>query len=1053
MALTSEWRHRIMAWRHELSQHLYQPIGAMGLEAAFTMAQFSLAEALAALSFEPVQPGAAWGAKWEYGWFRGELTVPDAAAGQMIALMPDVGREQQFIVEIVDDKMTQLVTDSVAEAVVYINGEYAGAVDNKHKVIYLTDSAEPGETFSVVLEAYAGHGPREWHAGPTPPERETVPEPPAQQCVVGQNHFGIWNELAYQLMMDVETLWDLREHIDPESLRLMEIDEGLKDFSLIVDYEAPLETRLASMAQARQRLQPLLEKHNGDTTPEMIGFGHAHIDVAWLWPLAETERKCVRTFGTQLSLMERYPEYKFLQSQPHLYRMVKIYYPDLYERILAAIERGQWIPDGASWVEPDTNISSGESLIRQLIHGKRFYMQEFGVDSRLLWLPDVFGYSGALPQIMRGCEVEYFSTHKILWAYNGGEQFPYNTFIWEGIDGSEVKAHFHNDYNSETNPSKVINRWRERVQKDGFSMRLYPFGWGDGGGGPTREHLEYIRREGDLEGVPKFRMASPMAFFEAQDEQGWPEARYVGELYFQAHRGTYTSQARTKALNRRSEFALREAEIWGAAAQIMAGFDFPYEAWDEAWKTVMLNQFHDILPGSSIHRVYEEAEAQLAEVVAEGQGIAADAQAALDREEEGLTVFNSLSWDRKALLELPEGWEGVTDADGKSVPVQQSGEGTIAEVTVPSCGWAGFRAGDPEIPENTIEIRDKLLENHLMKVEFNEFGEITSIFDKINQEELAIGLCNSMKMYQDIPSAFDAWDIDSMYRQTPVELKGEASIEVTAEGPLFGQLVIKRKLHDSEMTQTVTLGRDTRRMEFHTVIDWQERHKLLKVNFPVDYHVQEALHEIQFGHIARPTHRSRQIDRDRFEVSNQKWTALVEPERGFAILNDSKYGVDVLEKGINLTLLKSALAPDMTADLGRQEFTYAMTFWDTPFIDSDLVQQGYELNVPVGQVSGQSKEDRSLFRVDASNVILETVKPAEMPGAGDVVLRLYEAVGTYTKTTLSTSLPFQFAYRTNMLEKPLEELAFDEKRLALEFHPFEIKTLRLRVKEPLTVAD
>lgn len=1052
MALTLEWRHRIMAWRHELSQHLYQPLGSVALEAAYTMEQYSLDEALAKLSFESVQPGTPWGAKWEYGWFRGEFTIPEVAQGQMIALMPDVGREPTMIIEIIDEKMTPLLDETVAESVVYINGQYAGAVDNKHKVIYVTDSAQAGETYSVVLEAYAGHGPREWHAGPTPPDRETVPEPPAQQCKVGQSHFGIWMELAYQLMMDVETLWDLREHIDPESLRLMEIDEGLKDFSLIVNFETSLPEMLASIQAARERLRPLLEKHNGDTTPEMVGFGHAHIDVAWLWPLAETERKCARTFSTQLGLMARYPDYKFLQSQPQLYRMVKRDYPNLYQQILAAVEQGQWIPDGAAWVEPDTNISSGESLIRQLIHGKRFFMNEFGVDSRLLWLPDVFGYSGALPQIMRGCEVAYFSTQKILWAYNGGEQFPYNTFIWEGIDGSEVKAHFHNDYNSETKPSAVIKRWRERLQKDGFSKRLFPFGWGDGGGGPTREHLEYVRREGDLEGIPKFRMAPPMDFFREQDEDGWPEARYVGELYFQAHRGTYTSQAHTKALMRRSEFALREAELWGAAAQMMAGFDFPYAEWDEAWKTVLLNQFHDILPGSSIHRVYEEAEAQLTEVVSEAETIAGDAETSLVSGKDGLTVFNSLSWPRKTVISLPDGWEGLKTADGKPVPIQKVGENTYAEVITPSCGWDGFQSAEPEIPENTIKITNNTMENEFISIEFNEFGEITSIFDKIMHQELAIGLCNRMRMYQDIPSAFDAWDIDSMYKHTPVELPDEAKIEVVTQGPLFGQLKITRKLHNSEMTQTVTLARDSRQVDFHTVIDWQERHKLLKVDFPVDFHVQDALHEIQFGYIARPTHRSRQIDRDRFEVCNQKWTALVEPDRGFAILNDSKYGVDVLEKGINLTLLKSALAPDMTADRGRQEFTYAFYTWDTPFTESGLVQKGYELNVPV-QIQEGDAEARSLFQVSDLNVILDTVKPAEDPGSGDVVLRLYESMGNYTRTTVSTSLPFRYAYRTNMLEKPLEILDFDGESLALEFHPFEIKTIRLRVDEPLAVKE
>ena len=1048
MALNLEWQHRILSWRQELSQHLYQPLGGLAWEAAFTYEQLRLDEALAQLTFEPIAPGTPWGAKWEYGWFRGEVTIPEFGQGQMIALMPDVGIEPTMIIEIIDGKVTPILSDTVAEAVVYVNGEYAGAIDHKHKVIYLTDSAQAGETFSIVLEAYAGHGPREWHAGPTPPERETVPEPPAQQCKVGQSHFGIWMEPVYQLLMDVETLWDIRENIDPESLRLMEIDDGLKDFSMIVNFETDLMTMLGTVMAARERLRPLMEKHNGDTTPEMIGFGHAHIDVAWLWPLAETERKCVRTFSTQLDLMKRYPEYKFLQSQPHLYRMVQQHYPELYAQIKEAAQRGQWIADGASWVEPDTNISSGESLIRQLIHGKRFYREEFGVESRLLWLPDVFGYSGALPQIMRGCGVDYFSTQKILWAYNGGEQFPYNTFIWEGIDGSRVKAHFHNDYNSETNPGTVIKRWKERLQKEGFSKRLYPFGWGDGGGGPTREHLEYIRREGDLEGVPKFRMAAPMDFFLAQEEDGWPNVTYTGELYFQAHRGTYTSQARTKALNRRSEFALREAELWGAAAGMLADFEFPYALWDESWKTVLLNQFHDILPGSSIHRVYEEAEAQLGSVVTAADGIAEKARASLVEAGEGLTVFNSLSWDRKAILALPEGIAGLVDEAGQSVPAQVQDGKTFAEVTIPACGWAGFGVEKATIPESKIRVTPNSMENDLVRIEFNEFGEISSVFDKIEHKELAAGLCNHFRMYQDIPSAFDAWDIDSMYKLSPVELPEKAEIKVSAEGPLFGSLVITRKLNESTLTQTVTLRRDSRQVEFHTMVDWQERHKLLKVDFRVDYHVHEALYEIQFGHLSRPTHRSRQIDQDRFEVCNQKWTALAEPGRGFAILNDSKYGVDVFENSINLTLLKSALAPDMTADRGRQEFTYAFTFWNKPLAESSLVREGYELNIPP-QVTPGYRESASLFQVNKANIIIETVKPAEEPGAGDVVVRCYEAMGNTTRATLRTSLPFAQVDLTDMLENPLESLVLVEGGVSLEFHPFEIKTLRFRTGERL----
>lgn len=1039
MALTKEWRHRIMAWRQELSQHLYQPLGPVALSVAFTKDQYQLQDALDQLAFQPIAPGAPWGLKWEYGWFKGEITLPEIAQGQMIALMLDAGRQSEVIIEIVDDQIQSALGEVVAESAVYVNGAYAGAVDQQHKVIFLTEEAHPGETYSVVFEAYAGHGPREWRSGPTPPDRETVPEPPEAQCIVGQNRFGIWFEEVYQLVMDVETLWDLREHIDPNSLRVMEIDEGLKDFSLIVDFETSVPEFLTSCEVARQRLQPLLEKKNGDTTPEMFGFGHAHIDVAWLWPLAETERKCVRTFSTQLALMERYPEYQFLQSQPHLYRMVKEKYPDLYEQILTAVERGQWIPDGAAWVEPDTNLTSGESLIRQLIHGKRFYQEEFGVDCELLWLPDVFGYSGALPQIMQGCGVEYFSTQKIFWAYHGGEGFPYNTFIWEGIDGSQVKAHFHNDYNSETKPSDVIDRWQSRIQKDGYAARLFPFGHGDGGGGPTREHLEYIRRIGNLEGVPKFRMATPQSFFKAQDEMGWPDARYVGELYFQAHRGTYTSQAKMKALNRRSEFGLREAEMWGSAALALTEFKFPYEAWDAAWKTVLLNQFHDILPGSSIQRVYEEAESQLTGVVAEAHRIAAMAQKALVPGGEGMTVFNSLAWERTDLIPLLEDMPGWEDETGQSLPVQTSQGKTYVEVQIPACGWRSFKAGEPKIPENTIKATKNILENNLIKVEFNEFGEIVSLYDKINHNELAAGRCNALKLYQDIPSAFDAWDIDSMYKLRPVDLPEAAEIEVTAKGPLFGQLVFKRLLHNSMLVQTITLRRNSRRMDFATAIDWQERHKLLKVDFPVNYKAREALHEIQFGHLPRPTHRSREIDRDRYEVSQHKWTALVEADRGFAVLNDSKYGVDVLDNSINLTLLKSALAPDMTADLGLQTFTYAFYFWDTSFMESGLVHAGYDLNVPL-QVTAGRTDPRSLFWLDATNIILETVKPAE-DGNG-LVLRLYESMGTHTSAQLHTCLPVLGVEQTDMLEQPLKDVNLVGGAMALTFRPFEIKTLR-----------
>jgi alpha-mannosidase len=967
--------------------------------------------------------GTPWGGKWEYGWFRSRVALPEEAKGQRVALRVDVG----------------------GESLVWIDGRIAGARDDFHREVTLAVSGVPGAQYDVLVEAYAGHGPRVCHAGPTPPGRDTVPEPPPTQAVVGESNFGVWQEDVYQLWIDVETLYDVRECIDPESLRVAEIDRGLRDFTTIADFELPREEMLETVRAARERLAPLLACTNGSTAPRMFAFGHAHIDVAWLWPLAETERKCARTFAGQLALMEEYPEYRFLQSQPHLYRMVKDHYPDLYARIEAAVSAGQFIADGSAWVEPDTNVTGGESLIRQIIHGKRFYRDEFGVECEMLWLPDVFGYSGALPQICRGCGIKYFSTQKILWVYHGGDPFPYNTFVWEGIDGSELLVHLHNDYNARTNPASLIQRWNERVQKDGITTRLYPFGWGDGGGGPTRNHLEFLRRLGDLEGVPRTGIASPLDFFHDQEARGWPEARYVGELYYQCHRGTYTSQARTKRGNRQCEVALREAEMWACAARALTRFEIPHETLDEAWKRVLLNQFHDILPGSSIHRVYEEAEADYDRVIHTAHQVATRAAAGLTggAEPEALAVFNSLSWQRTSLLALPDGFDGAIGETGESLPIQAVEGRTYAEVALPPCGWTTLRAGKGATPGNVLRARENVIENDLLRVGIDARGEIAFILDKETGRDWAAANCNSLRMYRDVPSQFDAWDIDSMVETMPVPLEGEARIEVMAEGPLVASLRVSRRLHESTMAQEIRLRRGSRRIDMHTIVDWQESHKLLKVAFPVTVHADEAIHEIQFGYIRRPNHRSRPFDADRFEVPNQRWTALVEENRGCAILNDSKYGVSVLGNSINLTLLKSALAPDVTADRGGHEFTYAFYAWNGSLYESDVVRQGYDLNYPAGLFPGAAGE-RSLFSVDAPNVIVETVKPAE-DGSGDVVVRLYEAKRTATRCSLTTSLPAGRAFETDMLESPQRELECSEGKIPLDFRAFEIKTVRLCV--------
>lgn len=1021
MALTIEWRKRIDWWMKVLPQMLYIPCGKMQFEGFVSDKPFNYAQAKRQ-KFKPMPQGAQWGGKWEYGWFRSKVKVPRELAGKSIFAQISAG----------------------GEAVAYVNGSAAGGVDRPHPYTPLIKRAKGGELLEVMVEAYAGHGARPCHAGPVPDGVETIPEPPAKQTAIGECSFGTWDEDAYQLLMDVRTLFHLREALPEDDLRVAEIDAGLREFTVLCDPEAPRKDFSAGVRTARQRLKPLLECHNGSTAPEFYCVGHSHLDVAWLWPLDETRRKIDRTWSTQLALMAQYPEFRFLQSQPHLYWMCKNHYPELYKKVKQFVKRGQFIPEGGMWVEADTNISGGEALIRQFLYGKQFFQDEFGVDNHMLWLPDVFGYSGALPQIMKGCGIDYFATSKIFWNYNGGEPFPYNSFFWEGIDGTRILAHLYNDYNSWTDPGIFVKRWNTRVQKDGIRERLIPFGHGDGGGGPQRDHLEYLRRQHDLEGAPRCRIAHPVDFFKQLEKSAGRLPVYVGELYFQCHRGTYTSQAKTKLGNRRCEYALREAEMWNAAAAWLKGHRVPKAVFEDAWREVLLNQFHDIIPGSSIGKVYEEAEAGYAKVLdAAGKAAVAAAGKLVKRDRKAVTVFNSLSNARSALVQLPKEFKGAAMTEGAPLALQKTDAGLMAEVTdIPACGWLTIQDAPAVQTASPLRVSSKGMENEYLRVAFDESGRVVRIFDLETQTELADGACNDFRMYKDVPALFDAWDIDSTYASAPVKLDSKAELKVLERGPLRVAVEIRRKLNNSEMVQTVSLRRGSRRIDFATVIEWREKHKLLKVNFPVNIHSEEAIHEVQFGHLSRPTHMSRQFDADRFEVSAHKWTALSENNRGCAVLNDCKYGVNVEHNSINLTLLKSALAPDMRADLGRQEFTYSFYAWNGPFAETGLIDEAYDLNVPVMVVPGNGGQG-SLFAVDQPNIIIEAAKPAE-DGSGAVIVRLYESRRMATRCVLTTALPdVAAAVETDMLEQAKCRVLRGKNKFKLSFRPFEIKTVRL----------
>ncbi|MFW6154946.1 MAG: glycoside hydrolase family 38 C-terminal domain-containing protein [Planctomycetota bacterium] len=1022
MTLNAEWRDRVEAWRGELMRHSYGPLGDVALEGWFTRDHLD-ATAGAAGPFAPTPSGTAWGGAYEYGWFRGRVEVPaDAAGERIVAHLPVTNKE----------------------ALVWVNGDLVESHRGTWPHIALTTEARGGEIFDILMEAYAWHGATPTHVGPLPPDLPSVPEAPATQQTVGDCTFGAWNETAWQLYMDVMTLLSLRDNLDGNALRVARIDDALKQFTRTVDFEVPFEQMQATFEDAREELKGVLACRNGSTAPAFFCFGHAHLDVAWLWPLAETERKAVRTLASQLALAEEYPGYVFLHSQPHLFWMIKNRYPAFYERVKRAVADGRVIAEGGMWVEADTNISGGEALIRQFLLGKRFFAEEFGVDSEVLWLPDVFGYTAALPQIMAGCGIKYFSTQKIFWNYHGGETFPYHNFLWEGIDGTAVITHLHNDYNARTDPGAMVRRWKTRVQKDDISTRLTPFGWGDGGGGPTREHLEFIARQADCEGAPRLKLATPNAFFEDLVARGEHDAnRWVGELYFTCHRGTLTSQARAKWYNRRCEQALREAELWAALAEDCA---WPAELLEEAWRTVLLNQFHDVLPGSSIQRVYEQAEAMYAEALATADGITDGTTGAIVTEaDDALTVFNALNWPRTALVALPDGAEGATDASGEAVATQTVGAETLAAVEVPSCGWTTLKLTEAPAAatDSGVTVTESSLANDRIRATFNALGELVSLVDLADGRETLAGRGNVMKLYKDVPSKFDAWDIDSMVYEAPVDLgEAPATFEVVAQGPLVGILRLTRRIGNSTLTQDVTLRAGSARIDFVTTLDWHERHKLLKVGFDADVHAGEAIHEIQFGHLRRPNHANRQADRDQFEVCNHKWTALADAGRGFAVLNDSKYGVNVEGHTINLTLMRAPLGPDGRADAGTHRFTYAATAWTGGWVDSSVVREGYDLNLPVRTRRGDGGT-RSVLATDAPGVVVEAVKRAD-DGSGDVIVRLYEAHGTADSCTLTIDLPATEASETDMLERNGKPLTMTDGAVALTFRPFEIKTLRLR---------
>jgi len=1014
----------------KIAERMFVPILPIKeIEFFETDERLSPAQAARNGEFRPVAVGHQWGRPWATAWFRYRFTIPPELDGRTVFVFLDDG----------------------GEGACFFEGVPLQGLDRNHREIRLLERARAGDRFELLVESV--------------PQADVVRfrgRRKLDRAELGGLVRGVWD-----LYYDLRVLSDLARHLPPESTRrariLYVLDRALDRF----DYDAEDPERLEqAAAECRAVLRPLFECRAAPSAQRFACVGHAHIDVMWLWPSTETVRKCARTFSTAAKLMGEYPEFIFAQSQPELYQQVRENYPALYERVRQMVETGQWRPTGALWVEADCNLTSGESLVRQIMLGKEFFRREFGVEPREAWLPDTFGFNAALPQILKQSGVDYFLTQKLAWG--AVVDFPYDSFWWEGIDGSRVFCHFppSDNYNCQMTAEEILRAEARYVEKDRAQSQIYIYGFGDGGGGPTRSMLEFLRRARDLEGLPRCEPSSPRDFFDRLLEESDDFPVWVGELYLTYHRGTYTSQARTKKNNRRCEVLLHDAEAWSALASVAAGFPYPAEALRRAWRVLCLCQFHDILPGSSVREVYEEVESLYAEVRRRaGRALDSALEALAGRVESGLrdgrpvVVFNSLGWRRSGPVALDVGQIErlrVVDADGRPMKVQKTESGWLFWAEgVPAYGYKTFWFDEgtgvaTSAPDDEPRAEKRLLENRYLRIEFDDDGEIRRIFDKeAGRDVLADGETgNQLRLFEDIPHNWDAWEVDADYRNKVWPVRDLEAIEVVEQGPVRAALRIARRFGRSRLVQTVILWAESRRVDFETEVDWHESHKMLKVAFPLAVRSLSAVYEIAFGHIERPTHTNTLWDSLKFEVPAHRWADLAEDGYGAAVLNDCKYGYDARGNVLSLTLLRSPKEPDPECDMGEHRFTYSLFPHREDFRRGGVIRGGYDLNFPLAArpvqtplVGNGLPVEAEFLSVNVPNLVIETVKQAEQ-GEG-LVVRLYEAWGRRGEATLSVGLPFQNAERVDLLERHTGSLVLAGGRVELGYRPHEIISLRL----------
>lgn len=963
--------------------------------------------------YEPIREGQEWGSSWSTAWFRLKGQVPAAWAGKEVVLWAEINGEG-------------LVYDAAGKALQGITSGSVFGPWTSRPFMPLFKTARGGEAVDLWLEGAANH-----LFGVAEVGDPTLQNGKPLVCTVVQLRLCAIDRTVWGLRHDMEILLDLYRTLPEASVRRARILRALTLACEVLGRDG------AAFAAAREQLKEVLAKPANASDLKVCAVGHAHIDTAWLWPLGESVRKTARTYASQLKLIEDYPGYVFGASAAQHYAWMKESYPDIYARVKAAVKAGTWEVQGGMWVEADCNITGGESLVRQFVHGKNFFKDEFGVDVDNLWIPDVFGYSASLPQMMAKCGITTFLTQKISW--NQFNEFPFNTFWWQGIDGSKVLTHFppENNYNGEVLPSWLIKAQERFKEKDIVDGLMSLFGIGDGGGGPRPEHLERGARLKDLEGCPPVRYGTAREFFgELRGKQDLLKT-WVGELYLELHRGTLTTQAYVKKCNRKLEHRLRELEmLWSSQLP-----GYPLAAFDAIWKEVLTLQFHDIIPGSSIRKVYEETNAAHDRLLAACDGLQADFAKALPAAAGSVALFNSLSTAYVGAVVLPASFAGKTAvaADGTAIPTQVEDGATVARVSIPAQAWLTLKPGAAQAAKPAANAL--VLENELVRYAFASDGTVISAVDKQLGAELLSAPGNRVTLYHDRPNFWDAWDIDKFYKEERIADVAFA-VEALGSGPVRSRLRLSGKIGSSTITQIVSLEPGSRRLDFRTEVDWRESHRMLRVSFPAAVHAERAACEIQYGHLFRATHQNTSWDMAKFEVPAHRWVDISAADRGVALLNDCKYGYSVHGNVLDLNLLRSPTSPDPTADIGRHTFTYSLLAHAGDLHAGGVIAEAGLLNQPPVAFA-----DRAAPAAPApvaisgdQGVELAVVKRAEK--SAQIVIRLAETRGRHSTATVRLAKPGKLV-ACDIMEWNDGPATQPGSEHQVSLAPFEIRTLKV----------